>query len=349
MNESVVFGRGQGESVLVQLTEKQWMIVDSCTNDNKEPAALAYLQNLGLDPNEHVKIIVISHFHNDHIKGLSKIIEACPKADICISSALNTKEFEAYIKAISDPDAEFAQISEFNKIMRHFNDLKTQGRLKFAIADRFIFKNDNISVVSLSPCDNDITESNLNFANLIKVKNNTNSSEKSAAIINPNHYSVVLRIFDETSKHEMLLGSDLEVRTNGGWDAVCSCALSPKPNKVNVFKIPHHGSVTGYHEDTWNKLINNAPECLLTTYNSVLPAEDMMKKYGSKAKGLYCASTPSNYKKPDNLKNILRSLERSNSSAVFQRKNSRYGYITVKGYLSDSPVINIHGDAVKIA
>ncbi|MCP6456750.1 hypothetical protein NL495_26845, partial [Klebsiella pneumoniae] len=135
-----------------------------------------------------------------------------------------------------------------NKIMRHFNDLKTQGRLKFAIADRFIFKNDNISVVSLSPCDNDITESNLNFANLIKVKNNTNSSEKSAALINPNHYSVVLRIFDETAKHEMLLGSDLEVRTNGGWDAVCSCALSPKPNKVNVFKIPHHGSVTGYHE-----------------------------------------------------------------------------------------------------
>lgn len=349
MNQSVVFGRGQGESVLVQLTEQQWMIVDSCTNDDKEPAALAYLNNLGLDPKDHVKIVVISHFHNDHIKGLNRIIEVCPNADICISSALNTKEFDAYIKAISEPDANFAQTSEFNKVMQHFGKLKNEGRLKFAVADRYIFKQDNISVVALSPCDNDIVESDINFSNLIKVKENTQTSDKSAALINPNHYSVVLRVFDEKSKHEMLLGSDLEVRTNGGWDAVCACALSPKPNKVNVFKIPHHGSVTGYHEDTWTHLINGSPECLLTTYNSVLPAKDMLDKYGSKAKGLYCASTPSNHNKPDNFKNILKSLARSNSTAVLQRKNSRYGYIKVQNYLSENPQIEIFGDAIKIA
>lgn len=349
MNQSVVFGRGQGESILVQLTDENWMIVDSCTNDEKKPAALAYLYEHGFNPKECVKLIVISHFHNDHIKGLGEIIEQCPSANICISAALNTREFDAYIRAISDPDDKFAQTSEFNKVMQHFEQLKKDGRLKFAVADRHIYKLDNISVVSLSPCDNDIVESDTNFANLLKVRNNTTTTIKSAALINPNNYSVVLRIFDENSNHEMLLGADLEVRTNGGWDSVCDCALSPKPNKINVFKIPHHGSVTGYHEKTWEHLINSTPECLMTTYNSVLPTEEMVEIYGKRAKGLYCASTPSNYKKPDNLAKILKSISKTNSSAVFMNKNSRFGYIRVKNYLSDSPEIEMHGDAVKIA
>lgn len=350
MKQSVLFGRGQGESVLVQLSEDDWMIVDSCTNDNKEPAAIRYLIDIGKNPADVVKLIVISHFHNDHIKGMSKIIDICTKADVCISSALNTFEFHAYLSAISSPDINISQTSEMKAILNQVGLFKGPRKLRFAIADRHLYKNGDVSVVSLSPCDNDIKESDSNFASLLEVNNKMSDVSKSAALINPNHYSIVLRIFDDKSQSEMLLGADLEVSKTGGWDEVCNCNLSPKPNRVNVFKIPHHGSITGFHEPTWQHLINSSPECVMTTFNTHnLPTPEMQEKYKVKAKNLYCASTPKNYTPPENLREIVKTLSKTKSTVKFLNKNSKFGYIQIQNYLCSSPTIEIFGDAKKIA
>lgn len=350
MNESVLFGKGYGESNLIRLSNEDWMIVDSCTNDDKKPAALNYLVDNGFDPSECVKVIVISHFHNDHIKGLSEIIELCKSSTVWLSSALNTAEFKSYITAISEPDDKFSGTREMSKVMSHFGMLHRQGRLKYALADRCIYRNqDGVEVISLSPCDQDVTESNVNFDNLRKITNNVPGNANSAPLINPNNYSVVLRIFNPKVQHELLLGADLEVRKGAGWEAVCDCVLSPKPNKISLFKLPHHGSETGYHERTWLELISQSPQCILTTYNSSgLPREDMLKKYGERAKKIFCTSKPAHFRSVINKKEVLKSIDKSNSTAKFKSRRSNFGYLKVDDYLSEDPIITPFGDAFEI-
>ncbi|NIG36080.1 hypothetical protein F3J42_19605 [Pantoea sp. Ap-959] len=350
MNESVLFGKGYGESNLVRLSQDDWMIVDSCTNEDKRPAALDYLITHGFDPGVCVKVIVISHFHNDHIKGLSEIIECCKSSTVWLSNALNTEEFKQYLSAISAPDDKFSGTREISKIMSHFGALHKAGRLKYALADRCLYKNhDGLEVISLSPCDQDIAESNVNFDNLRKIGNNVPGNTNSAPLINPNNYSVVLRVYNPHIQHELLLGADLEVRKGAGWEAVCDCVLSPKPNRINLFKLPHHGSETGYHERTWLELINQAPQCILTTYNSSgLPREDMLKKYGERAKKIFCTSRPAHFKTVSNKKDILKSIDKSNSSAQFHTRRSNFGYLKVDDYLSETPTITPYGDALEI-
>ncbi|MCP5677198.1 MBL fold metallo-hydrolase [Klebsiella pneumoniae] len=72
----VLFGRGVGEGVLCNYDSDEWVIVDSCygkNNSEKKAAALEYLEEHSISF-EKVKLIVISHFHDDHIKGMLDIV-----------------------------------------------------------------------------------------------------------------------------------------------------------------------------------------------------------------------------------------------------------------------------------
>ena len=48
--EVTLFGSGYGESVVVHIGDGKWLIVDSSINsDTKKPAALEYLEGIGVD------------------------------------------------------------------------------------------------------------------------------------------------------------------------------------------------------------------------------------------------------------------------------------------------------------
>ena len=52
------------------------MLVDSCLfpkTKDKEPISLYYLNQIGVDPSS-VQTIVASHWHDDHIRGLSALV-----------------------------------------------------------------------------------------------------------------------------------------------------------------------------------------------------------------------------------------------------------------------------------
>jgi hypothetical protein len=50
-----VFGPGYGECCLVHRGGSKWIIIDSCVDvDTGRPAALTYLDNIGVDPQLNV-------------------------------------------------------------------------------------------------------------------------------------------------------------------------------------------------------------------------------------------------------------------------------------------------------
>ena len=92
--EVTLFGPGYGEAIAVHLGEGAWLLVDSCIDpESKAPASGTYLEQIGIDAGQ-VRAIVASHWHDDHVRGISQLAAKYPKADFVISAVFNNKEPE---------------------------------------------------------------------------------------------------------------------------------------------------------------------------------------------------------------------------------------------------------------
>ena len=93
--ELSLFGPGYGECIVLHIGGGKWVIVDSFCGSNSTPRAIRYLEEVGVNPKESVCLIVATHWHDDHIRGMADLVKTCRKANFCCSSALLKKEFLA--------------------------------------------------------------------------------------------------------------------------------------------------------------------------------------------------------------------------------------------------------------
>lgn len=102
--EITLFGSGYGESVVVHIGDGKWIIVDSSINrDTRKPAALEYLEGIDVDVSSQVKGVVVTHWHDDHIRGISEIAKKCSSAKFCISAALMcSQQKDKFLKLVFD-------------------------------------------------------------------------------------------------------------------------------------------------------------------------------------------------------------------------------------------------------
>src|SRR6266542_2121917 len=91
--EVSIFGPGFGECVLVHLGGGDWMIVDSCLDQRRgvQPA-LAHLDAMGIDPATAVVAVLATHWHGDHVRGLSEVVARCINAEFWLSQAVHSKD-----------------------------------------------------------------------------------------------------------------------------------------------------------------------------------------------------------------------------------------------------------------
>ena len=79
--EITLFGPGYGESVVLHVGNGAWIVVDSCIDKENTPVAIHYLNRLGVDPAEAVTLVVATHWHDDHIRGMARLVAACTNAN----------------------------------------------------------------------------------------------------------------------------------------------------------------------------------------------------------------------------------------------------------------------------
>jgi hypothetical protein len=91
--EISLFGAGYGEAIALHVGHGRWILVDSYRQRDKEPDHLAYLNQLGVDVSRAVQLIVVTHWHDDHVKGISDVYDVCLSANLVISAALRHPEF----------------------------------------------------------------------------------------------------------------------------------------------------------------------------------------------------------------------------------------------------------------
>ena len=254
--ELTLLGPGYGESVVLHIGGGTWLVVDSCGRADA-PAALDYLRGLGVDPVQAVEFIVATHWHDDHIRGMARLVEVCERARFCCASVLCREEFLAAVHAL-----EGRHVGAFGSGLREmhgaFSRLReTDARPTLALANRRIFANDSCQVWSLSPSD----DAFLSF--LREVGHSlpeAGRAETRIPSLSPNDVAVVLWI--AVGDLAILLWSDLEQR---GWLTVLQSDERPT-GTASAFKVPHHGGESAHEPGVWERMLDPGPVAVLTPW-----------------------------------------------------------------------------------
>ena len=139
--EISVFGPGFGECIIIHAGFNEWIVIDSCIDSvSGRPAALVHLESRGLDPATVVKFILCTHWHDDHVGGLSDLVHACESARFACSSALTRREFLEVVQAFNKRPL-IATTSGLTEISKVLSILRARGQVpKYAIADRSLLR-----------------------------------------------------------------------------------------------------------------------------------------------------------------------------------------------------------------
>jgi hypothetical protein len=298
--ELSVFGPGYGECLVVHLGSNCWMVIDSCLGSKGDSVALDYLESLGVDVGRCVKLIVASHWHDDHIQGLASVVRNCTSAKFICSAALRSSEFTTLLLAgektklveHSSGTSEFAEILQELYDRRnnstHFgpDDWASEGKLLHANSP-----SSPVEVFALSPSSQTMTDAHLKLRALIPAMGQPTRRVPS---LTPNELSVAILI--KAAGVQLLLGADLEasVDTRRGWLAVIGSPVASSMN-CQTYKVAHHGSDNADHDDIWSKLLTVNPTALLTPYargRKVRPSDRDVERIKARGASAFCTTWP---------------------------------------------------------
>jgi hypothetical protein len=281
---------------------------------------MQYLNSLASDALSGVRLIVATHWHDDHIRGLSSLLKAAPAARFCCSLALKDDHFLTLVQVATDggqPESGVDEFSEvFNTLMRRKGS--THASLvspQLAIQNRVLLKLDrssaslSVAISSLSPSDGTTRKAITQFGSLIP---------REGAILGSipdqpeNHTSIALWL--NLGTRRVLLGADLEHtgRDGEGWLAVLSSKQDA--GKAGIYKVPHHGSSNGDYDAIWEELLGNQPFAVVTPFSSgkKLPQPSDISRLLTRTDNLYCTASGSKAlpRRDNNVERELRGMTR---------------------------------------
>ncbi|MFO0659794.1 MAG: MBL fold metallo-hydrolase [Polyangiaceae bacterium] len=353
--EVSVFGVGVGECVVVHLGEGEWVIVDSCVEPgNKRPIALRYLESIGVEVASAVKLIVVTHWHDDHMRGASELVAAAPGAKIVCSAALRREEFFSSLAASKDPFVRPSGIDEMSAIFERLRQQASGQTRPQSVGPTWAMENmclyrvthrtHQAEITALSPSSGTFSLALHELSSLIA---QAGQPKRRAVALSANRVAVVLWI--EIGHLRILLGSDLETENdpNIGWSAVVTSTTRPT-GQAQILKVPHHGSSTAEHPGIWENLVEPDPFAVVTSFTcgTKLPTESDLERLGTRTSRLYWtgkseAQTPR--ARPSAVEKTLREVAKSRRLA-----EGRLGHVRLRVHsANDMPQIDVAPHSAK--
>ena len=215
-------------------------------------------------------MIIATHWHDDHIRGMARLVAECRNALFCCSQALRADEFLGMVKVfktrpliaagpgVREIDAVFHAIISQERVARLASANKTVLRL----SETETAHGAPCTVTALSPSDRQIHLSLGEIASLIPgVETKYRCTPQ-----RPNHTTVVTWV--QIGDIAILLGGDLEETRDPetGWSVIVTSAERPN-GRAKVFKVPHHGSANGHNDDVWSEMLEQQPFAILAPWN----------------------------------------------------------------------------------
>jgi hypothetical protein len=342
--ELVIFGPGFGEAIAVHLGAGRWLLVDSCLDEvGKEPASLTYLDKIGVSP-DAVAAIVASHWHDDHVRGISKLAEKFQSAEFFLPAIFNDKEGLEFLAAYSGNIAPQARGShELYKAVGS-KEVVMPAQARTIVFEETLLGN-TVRVLAMSPSPAAFAKSQAHMFNYIP--KSTSAPINHAPELKPNLEAIVLHV--DLGHDALLLGSDLEDGHQLGWTAMLGDSICSSRTPSSIYKVAHHGSETGHHDGIWNSLLRSKVISVLTPFNHGrhrLPNPGDRSRVSSLSSESYISSGAS--RKPGiagsdekRLGDICKKLSRVNSGfgAIRLRKGSKDTNWSVELFGAAQPLV----------
>jgi hypothetical protein len=259
--EFSLFGPGYGEAVAVHLGDGTWLLVDSCLDpESKESASVTYLDRIGVAPRQ-VRTIVASHWHDDHVRGISRMSSRYADAEFVIPAVFNDREATAFLAAYSG-----VLTSGLSRGTRELYDVvKSRDRVFPALHRSIILDTRSggrgVLVTALSPLPAAFAQF---LARVTQYRAQRDRPVNHAPDLHPNTESVAIHF--DFGDDALLLGGDLEESPELGWSAVVADSWSGHRRPATAYKVAHHGSRTGDCPGIWTTLLRSQPVACLTPY-----------------------------------------------------------------------------------
>jgi hypothetical protein len=360
--ELSIFGPGYGEAVVLHIGNGNWILVDSCSESHSRiPASLRYLTHIGVAVESAVKLVIVTHWHDDHIRGVSALVERCEAAKLVISDAIASQEFLKLLSLYkSRVRPEISGIDEFIQVFRILDQRKQQGdRFNppiFASSNKLLYRSSisltnsttEAEIYSLSPSDASKLGATLAFAKLLPVER---GQVKGVVSSTPNHASVVLWV--RVGDHRLLLGADLESTRDSktGWSAILDDRLAIS-GEAGVFKVAHHGAESGHEHRVWSELLSETPFAVLSPFckgNKILPTTSDISRIASLTPNAYITSRPTPRQHKWDNKIVRKTLKEATRS--FHDVHQSSGHIRLRQRIEqqdNSWQVQLFGDAIAL-
>jgi hypothetical protein len=273
-------------------------------------AALEYLVRRGVDVGTQVRLVVASHWHDDHVRGLAGLLEAARSARFSCSVALRGPEFRALADHAIPVSSTFSSgVDEFRAVMkilqaRHQVPAWASGAKRLLSAP-----SDDVSGVwALSPSDGDVDRALRRFS--------AHHAEPNAARIIPDvepNDTAVAVLIELVDGSTILLGADVEhyrSESDRGWHGVLNDRGRPA-EPARLYKVAHHGSSNAFCPAMWSHesrcrtrladdssplLVGNETTCILTPWRrgqNELPKASDIDALETVAASVHLTASPS--------------------------------------------------------
>lgn len=351
--EVLLFGPGLGECSLIKLPNNKWVIIDCFIDpESQKPLPIFYFEKENI-PFEDVCLIIITHWHSDHIAGISQVIDNCDNAKVVIPEAFTSDEYINFINEVSFDmsaaplNATTEMSKAYKAIQRHFNFNKQAPILASEGTNLDI--GEEHEIIALSP-SNHAKIVSINEINGIYTKFKKANPRVHIIKPNANNHSIAVQI--SAKDCSFLFGGDLEEpphnpQNNMGWSAVLG-STQFKRKKSILFKVPHHGSITGHHEDVWSQLLIEKPKSIMTTFSrSSLPLQRDLDRILEKSEEVFVTTPPKFFKGELRDKKWQRELEQF--CKKIQKISGKTGFVKLKFDIDSGKCISNETNGMQIS
>lgn len=234
------------------------MIVDSLIGKSG-PAAMEYLHNIGVR-DEHVKHIVVTHWHRDHYEGIDELHDRYGSACLWVTAAMR---HETFITAYARDDRNLCRVGQVMvRANRRQITAHTPG-LATLMAGVTLIDRPTCRIKAIAPTVRAYQAACAELADVI-----VSPTKVRSALRRDNRCSVALHV--EIGGAAAFLCGDVETNPPAyGWVAVLEDPRHESLSPASLVKVPHHGSQGAYYEPFWDAFVTPDATMLVAPYTSL--------------------------------------------------------------------------------
>lgn len=262
-----VLGAGKGESIVIQLPNGRWGVVDCYSSSLDDIATNATYGFLVENAVEELEFICMTHPHDDHYRGIGQLLDRFRTRYFWHSGSQSVSQFKAHVNYVRCEAEGYAADSgrAYLEIWQKIDELRRQKltRLKESRPTTVLYpvpldENANFRIVGLAPSGNQAAIYHRGFLDCF---DDEGRFKKRLPHDHQNRISVALLL--EYGSTRIVLGGDVE---SPGWADVLQ-EISPNLLDAALVKVSHHGSTNGYCPNLWKYFsASQKPLAVVTSY-----------------------------------------------------------------------------------